>query len=97
MIAAIVYGALAKAEFAAPAAVQGTFIAADHFFTAFAAVGKVLKTARPTCSWSTHMPMRSADGLCHLGTRSGERARPGRPSRLQKIPQACCGPLGAAV
>jgi hypothetical protein len=45
MIAAVVYTALAKAELAAPAAVQGTFIAAGHTFDAFAAVTKVLSTA----------------------------------------------------
>ena len=45
MIAAVVFAALAKAELAAPAAVQGTFIAAGHAFDAFAAVSKVLGTA----------------------------------------------------
>ena len=45
-IAAIVHEALAKAELAAPAAVQGTFIAAGHTFDAFAAVIKVLGTAK---------------------------------------------------
>ena len=44
-IAAVVYQALAKAELAAPAAVQGTFIAAGHTFDAYAAVTKVLSTA----------------------------------------------------
>jgi len=45
-IAATVYAALAKAELAAPAAVQGTFIAVGHNFDAFAAVSKVLSTAK---------------------------------------------------
>jgi hypothetical protein len=45
-IAAIVYGALAKAELNAPAATQGTFIIAGHTFDAYAAVGKVLGTAK---------------------------------------------------
>jgi hypothetical protein len=45
-IMAIIYSALAKAELKAPAAVQGTFIPAGHAFDAFAAVGKVLGTAK---------------------------------------------------
>jgi hypothetical protein len=45
-IATIVYTALAKAELNAPAAAQGAFIAAGHTFDAFAAVGKVLATAK---------------------------------------------------
>jgi hypothetical protein len=45
-IAATVYAALAKAERGAPAAVQGTFIAAGHTFDAFAAVSRVLGTAK---------------------------------------------------
>jgi hypothetical protein len=45
-IAAIVHEALAKAELAAPAAVQGTFIAVGHTFDAYAAVSKVLVTAK---------------------------------------------------
>jgi hypothetical protein len=45
-IAAIVHAALAKAELGAPAAVQGTFIAAGHTFDAFAAVSRVLGTAK---------------------------------------------------
>jgi hypothetical protein len=45
-IASFVYRALAKAELNAPAAVQGTFIAAGHTFDAFTAVGKVLGTAK---------------------------------------------------
>jgi hypothetical protein len=44
-IAAIVHTALAKAELAAPAQVQGTFIAAGHTFDALAAVGKVARGA----------------------------------------------------
>ena len=44
-IPAIVHAALAKAELAAPAQVQGTFIAAGHTFDALAAVSKVLRTA----------------------------------------------------
>jgi len=44
-IAAIVHAALAKAELAAPAQVQGTFIAAGHTFDALAAVSKVVRTA----------------------------------------------------
>ena len=44
-IGAIVHTALAKAELAAPAQVQGSFIAAGHVLDAFAAVGKVLRTA----------------------------------------------------
>jgi hypothetical protein len=45
-IAAIVHHALAKAELKAPAAVQGTFIAAGHTFDAFVAVSRVLGTAK---------------------------------------------------
>jgi hypothetical protein len=45
-IAAIVHEALAKAELAAPAAVQGTFIAVGHTYDAYAAVSKVLGTAK---------------------------------------------------
>jgi hypothetical protein len=45
-IAVIVYETLAKAELNAPARVQGTFIAAGHTLDAYAAVGKVLKTAK---------------------------------------------------
>jgi hypothetical protein len=45
-IAAIVYQAFGKAELNAPAAVKGTFIPAGHTFTAFTAVGNVLKTAK---------------------------------------------------
>lgn len=45
-IAIAVYEALAKAELNAPASMQGTFIAAGHTLTAFAAVGKVLATAK---------------------------------------------------
>jgi len=45
-IAATVHAALAKAELEAPAAVQGSFIAAGHTFDAFAAVGRVLGTAK---------------------------------------------------
>jgi hypothetical protein len=45
-IASIVYSALAKAELIAPAAAQGAFIAAGHTFDAFAAVGKVVATAK---------------------------------------------------
>jgi hypothetical protein len=45
-IAAIVHEALAKAELAAPAAAQGTFIRVGHTFDAFAAVSKVLVTAK---------------------------------------------------
>lgn len=44
-IAAVVYQALANAELAAPAALQGTFITAGHTFDAYAAVTKVLSTA----------------------------------------------------
>ena len=44
-IAAVVYQAFAKAELAAPAALQGTFIIAGHTFDAYAAVSKVLGTA----------------------------------------------------
>src|SRR5262249_12074405 len=44
-IAAVLYTALAKAELAAPAPVQGAFIAAGHGFDAFAAVSKVMSTA----------------------------------------------------
>ena len=40
------YQALAKVELAAPAPVQRTFIAAGHGFDAFAAIGKVLNTAK---------------------------------------------------
>jgi hypothetical protein len=45
-IAAIVYQALAAAELRAPAQVQGTFIAAGDTLDAYAAVGKVLSTAK---------------------------------------------------
>ena len=45
-IAATVFAALAKAELKAPAAVQGTFIVAGHVFDAFAAVSRVLGTAK---------------------------------------------------
>lgn len=45
-IALILYQALAKAELKAPAAVQGTFIAAGHVFDAFRAVRQVLGTAK---------------------------------------------------
>src|SRR5262245_51024150 len=45
-IAMVVHQAFAKAELAAPAPVQGTFIAAGHGFDAFAAIGKVLNTAK---------------------------------------------------
>jgi hypothetical protein len=45
-IAANVFAALAKAELKAPAAVQGTFIVAGHVFDAFAAVSRVLGTAK---------------------------------------------------
>jgi hypothetical protein len=45
-IAATLYAALAKAELKAPAAVQGTFIAAGHTFHAFIAVSRVLGTAK---------------------------------------------------
>ena len=45
-IAAIVHEALAKAELKAPAGVQGAFIAAGHTLDAYAAVGKVLGTAK---------------------------------------------------
>jgi hypothetical protein len=44
-IVAIAHQALAKAELAAPAELQGAFIAAGHSFDAFAAVGKALGTA----------------------------------------------------
>jgi hypothetical protein len=50
VIAAIVHEALAKAELAAPAAVQGTFIAGGHPFVAYAAVSKVLDTAKTDLS-----------------------------------------------
>ncbi len=46
IIAACVHQAFAKAELAAPAAVQGAFILAGHRFDVFAAVGKVLSTAK---------------------------------------------------
>jgi hypothetical protein len=45
-IIAIVHRALAAAELRAPAAAQGAFIPAGNAFDAFAAVGKVLATAR---------------------------------------------------
>jgi hypothetical protein len=45
-IATAVYQAFAQAELNAPAAVKGTFIPAGHPFTAFTAVGNVLKTAK---------------------------------------------------
>jgi hypothetical protein len=45
-IAVIVNHALAKAELNAPAASQGTFIAAGHTLDAYAAVGKALSEAR---------------------------------------------------
>src|SRR4051794_4159171 len=45
-IAAIVYEALAKAEMNAPSSVQGAFIAAGHTLGAYAAVGRVLETAK---------------------------------------------------
>jgi hypothetical protein len=45
-IAAVVHQALAKAELAAPAPVQGVFIATGHGFDAVAAVSKVLSTAK---------------------------------------------------
>jgi hypothetical protein len=44
-IEAVLYRALAKAEFAAPAAVQGSFIPVGNSFDAFAAIGKVLQQA----------------------------------------------------
>lgn len=44
-IRALMYGALARAELAAPASSQGTFIPAGDMFTAFAAVGKVFARA----------------------------------------------------
>ena len=45
-IAAIVRGALAKAELDAPPWLQGTFIVADNTFEALAAVRRVLRTAK---------------------------------------------------
>lgn len=42
----IVYTALARAELAAPHSAQGTFIQAGAEFDAFAAVGKILRTAK---------------------------------------------------
>lgn len=45
-IRALLYGALAQAELSAPAAAQGTFIAAGDTFTAFAAVAKVFQRAK---------------------------------------------------
>jgi hypothetical protein len=45
-IAAIVHEALAKAELNAPGSAQGAFIAAGHTLDAYAAVGKVLGTAK---------------------------------------------------
>ena len=45
-IAAIVHQALAEAELNAPARVQATFIAAGHTLDAYAAVGRVLGTAK---------------------------------------------------
>jgi hypothetical protein len=45
-IAAIVLGALAKAELDAPTWLQGTFIVADNTFEAVAAVRRVLRTAK---------------------------------------------------
>jgi hypothetical protein len=45
-IASVVYRALARAELNAPARVQGTFIAAGDQVGAYAAVGKVLRTAK---------------------------------------------------
>ncbi len=44
-ILSIAHQALAKAELAAPAELQGAFIAAGHFFDAFAAVSTALGTA----------------------------------------------------
>ena len=44
-ILALAHQALARAELHAPAELQGAFIAADHSFDAFAAVGKALGTA----------------------------------------------------
>jgi hypothetical protein len=45
-ILAIVHASLAKAELDAPARVQGAFIAAGHTLDAYAAVGRVLGTAK---------------------------------------------------
>ena len=45
-ILAVVHQAFAKAELLAPPAAQGTFIPVGQTFTAFAAVGKVLATAK---------------------------------------------------
>src|SRR5262245_56956887 len=45
-IAVIAHEALARAERKAPAPIQGKFIAAGHFFDAFAAVSRVLDTAK---------------------------------------------------
>jgi hypothetical protein len=45
-IASLVHEAFAKVELIAPARVRGTFIAAGHTLDAYAAVGKVLGTAK---------------------------------------------------
>jgi hypothetical protein len=68
----IVHRALARAELRAPASAQGTFVAAGNSFEAFAAIGKVLSTAKIDVlmvdpyadeTMLTHYALQAPDGV----------------------------------
>ena len=97
-IAAIVHEALAKAELKAPAAVQGTFIAAGHTFDAFAAVSRVLGTAKTDVLMVD--PYADEKALMDYAVLAPDQVSVrllADQADYKKVSQACRRTLGAAV